>query len=290
MTALAEVTDALRSASDPHVWAARSVRETKAVCYLAARTRDVAMAVEAKAGAEAIHVRAMRERMPKDVQLLASTGVRLAERAIGLAIRAGQEAGEIRRQGDTRAVLPSPVDLAGTPELSDFYAMADDLSDDEFDEVLKAAIADQNTGRAHVLRKIDALRAGSPDHPEDWIPDPLDRSTEAAVRRRELVKEMAGRGLSSRQINQATGIGEPTIRRMAAEIGVEIAADRVVARTRRVDPARVAEDAVSGLDGIVTALELVNPADLTAGQRAELAEALAEPLKTLNRFARQIKE
>jgi hypothetical protein len=104
-------------------------------------------------------------------ELAAAEVVRRAERGgIGLAIRRGQEAGEIRTIDDTRAKGPATAgDPDGTPgdgkrspaeffsgakTRSDTYAMADGVSDDQFDGAIEEAKAEGNLSRANVVRML----------------------------------------------------------------------------------------------------------------------------------------
>lgn len=101
--------------------------------------------------------------------------VRRSERALGLSIRAGQERGEVARQyvtggpksdyarnGQTVRVDRSDDDTAMSPrqfvgtghQAVEVYAMTDEVADDEFDEALDRAQAEENVSRANVVRKV----------------------------------------------------------------------------------------------------------------------------------------
>lgn len=131
--------------------------------------------VEFKAKAAAIQEIAKQVRLGKDIQLDAAEFVRKAERGLGVAIREGQARGEIRRRGQTIAKAnqygellnkenstPGPTDFATTSELngpdgnSGMYAMADNVSDDQFEDALAEAREEGNLSRANVARKAKA--------------------------------------------------------------------------------------------------------------------------------------
>lgn len=99
--------------------------------------------------------------------------VRRAERGIGVAIRNGQEAGEIRGAGQGRItsrtdqvgdthLVAAPGDFVPYHELSGgggsdqagIYALTDDITDEQFEDALTEAKAEQNLSRANVVRKV----------------------------------------------------------------------------------------------------------------------------------------
>jgi hypothetical protein len=107
--------------------------------------------------------------LSKEIQLDAQEMVRRAEYALGKAIRKGQADGTVRRPHVT-AYRPgddvldqnivSPRDLIGTngQEISDTYAMADDIAPAEFDELVAEAKAEGNLSRANLARKANAFK------------------------------------------------------------------------------------------------------------------------------------
>lgn len=94
---------------------------------------------------------------------------RRAERGLGVAIRAGQAAGEIIKNGDiggtgkaepgTRSsdrddlVRPSDFFTSST-ERTGIYTMTDSVSDARFEEVLAEARVEGNVSRSNIVRKI----------------------------------------------------------------------------------------------------------------------------------------
>lgn len=114
-------------------------------------------------------------RVSKEIQQDAEVMVRRSERALGVAIREGQVRGEIetresaaakiaekreaRRRGDNdyanSIFVTSPsVFLSRGAATVETYAMADDVTDEQFEEVLTAARDEGNVSRANVVRKI----------------------------------------------------------------------------------------------------------------------------------------
>jgi len=133
--------------------------------------QDLPQIVEWKQKAAAIQEIAKQVRLGKDMQLDAAEFVRRAERGLGVAIREGQERGEIRKHYASRAQgqqgpLKSPMEFATKGELvgrdnggEGIYAMTDDVSDAQFEEALTEAREEGNLSRANVARKSKAKAA-----------------------------------------------------------------------------------------------------------------------------------
>jgi len=111
--------------------------------------------------------------------------VRRAEYALGKAIRAGQERGEILSRHNTRGGVPtpgvkgsasrtslnnvlddrkSPTEFAPLHELTGndrdgIYAMVDGVTEPEFDAAIDDAKAEGNLSRANVVRKIKGVKS-----------------------------------------------------------------------------------------------------------------------------------
>ena len=105
--------------------------------------------------------------LSKEIQLDAQEMVRRAERGVGQAVRKGQRDGEIATRGNRELyagphhrqsrdkTLSSPADyLPHGNDRAAAYAMADDVSDEQFDAALETAKEEQNLSRANVVRKV----------------------------------------------------------------------------------------------------------------------------------------
>lgn len=110
---------------------------------------------------------AKRLDLSKDLRLESDMQVRRWERALGTAIREGQERGEIKAKGGDYAscdvqdiaAKPSPSDFASKTELSNprgtgIYALTDNATDEQFEAALSEAKDDSNVSRANVVRKL----------------------------------------------------------------------------------------------------------------------------------------
>lgn len=168
----------IERSADPAVYVIAACERAKTWLAHALEHGGIEQIVELKSQAEAIRVYTMSKQLGHDAQLAAAEIVRRAERGIGLAIRKGQELGEIKRHGDNRHTLDGrdetiypkrPVgDFFTRPqERADTYAMTDGVSDERFETALTEAKAEGNLSRANVVRKV------RPEPPEGGGPVPL---------------------------------------------------------------------------------------------------------------------
>lgn len=123
----------------------------------------------------------------KDAVLNSQVLQRRAERGLGLAIRAGQEAGTVSnktRGGDRRSKsasdfeIQNPTDFAKRSELygtsrggieqTGIYALADNGTPDDFDNALDAAKEEGNVSRANVVRKLKRIDEDRRSPGVDW--------------------------------------------------------------------------------------------------------------------------
>jgi hypothetical protein len=293
-------------AADPAAFVVAACERAKAWLKQALEHSGVEQIAEIKSQAEAVRVYTAQKQLGKDAQLAAAEIVRRAERGIGLAIRRGQQNRQIRRRGDRcgradgngddNTVFPSktgPADYASPGELrgngAGIYHMTDDVSEEDFEEALATAKTEGDLSRANVVRKI-RRRRGHPPARGGQVPDPADRSPEAAAGRRELIGAFATSGMSSAQIGERLGIGEDRVRQLAREQGVSIRADAVLGRTRQPASARIVRETVHALEGLAMSVQLADPAGLDPAQAAACAASLSKSIRVLSKFVRQLKE
>ena len=112
----------------------------------------------------------------KDIVLDAQVQQRRWERALGVAIREGQERGLIATSGGDRRSNPSAQDLKSAPRPTDYagrhelhassgpgiYNITDNVTGLEFDTALDEAQAEGNVSRANVARKIKEAKGTAP--------------------------------------------------------------------------------------------------------------------------------
>ena len=230
--ALAADPAVIERAADPGEYVVQACRQALALLHDALEHGGIDQIAEIKSQAEAVRVYTVQKQLGVDAQLAAAEIVRRADRGIGIAVRRGQESGEIRKPNEnngprsdyTRSGKPVHVDpgndesrvspggknsssfYVGTGQSrADIYAMTDGVSDEEFEDVLAEAKAEQNLSRNNVVRKIRQRkarqeRAAASRDDGEQVPEPRDRSSAAAARRAELIGRWAGEGSTSRQI------------------------------------------------------------------------------------------
>src|SRR5262249_33685580 len=98
--ALAADPDVIERSADPAGFVVQACERAKAWLQEALDHGGIEQIAEIKSQAEAVRVYTAQRQLGKDAQLAAAEIVRRAERGIGLAIRRGQQNGEIARRGD----------------------------------------------------------------------------------------------------------------------------------------------------------------------------------------------
>ncbi len=299
---LAADREAIERSSDPAGFVVQACLRAKTWLQEALEHGQIEAIAEVKSQAEALRVYTTQRQLGKDAQLAAAEIVRRAERGIGLAIRRGQQTGQIARRGDRRSRgaagisagnrndryddhLDSPdVFFRHAEERADAYAMTDGVSDADFEDALSEARAQGNLSRANVVRKIRQSRSAPP-------PGPLGPGVQGAVQPpHDLIARHAAAGMSSRQIGDRLGIGAHQVRGIAREHGITIPADAVVGRTRRPDANRIVRHTTHALEGLAMSVALANPADLDPAEAAEWAASLTRSIRVLNRYVAKMRK
>ena len=297
--ALAADPDVIKRSADPAGFVVQACQRAKAWLRAALEHGEIEQIAEIKSRAEAVRVYTTQKQLGKDAQLAATEIVRRAERGIGLAIRRGQQTGEIAKRGD-RGSRGAPGVHGGNPgarrgehlespgsffqhadERADAYAMTDGVSDIDFDNALGEARAEGNLSRANVVRKIRQSRSTAP-------PGPGGQATGQPPG--ELIARHAAAGMSSEQIAGLLGITSHQAREAAREHGIDIPADAVAGRTRRPDANRIVRETAHALEGLVMSVALADPADLDPAQAAECAASLARSIRVLSQFLAQMRK
>jgi hypothetical protein len=292
--------------ADPAAFVMAACERANAWLREALEHGEIERIAELKCRADAIRAYTAQKQLGKDAELAAAEVVRRAERGIGVAIRRGQAAGEITRRGGhggnqhrraepgkTGSCTAKPTDYASDDELSGngagIYHLTDGVSDGDFDDALGDAKAERNLSRANVVRKIRQRHCG-PQAPGEAASGPGDTSPAPATRRRELIGEFAGRGMTSAQIGERLGTGADWVRAVAREHGIAIPADAVTGRARRPDSSRIVGQTADALEGLVMGLGLADPAGLDPAEAAEWAASMTRSLRVIGKFVRQMKE
>lgn len=225
--------------------------------------------------------------LSKEIQTDALEMVRRAEYALGKAIRAGQDRGDIARKNDPKpgggrnpaecsTISPGQFFTNGNRERTETYAMAEATST-EFDVAISDARAEDDLTRANVVRKIKGVKS--------------DVLSLTPIEKLIKVRELAPTGRTSDQIAKEIGASEDYVRRIAKRSGIEITADRVMNRSKRgIDSNNIVQETVTTLEGLVVGIGLVNFGDLDPSRAENWAVSLTESIRALNRLTKQIKE
>ena len=139
------------------------------------------------------------------------------------------------------------------------------------------------------LRRTHAIEKSTQDPERDELVLPPE-ALSSQERRIKLV-QMAGEGYSSRQIAKVLAYSDATVvRRIAKDMGVKITADAVVGKSKKHNSTRIVAETVSGLEGTVMALDLVDYEDLELESRKYWLESINSSLQSLTKFRNTLKE
>lgn len=121
-----------------------------------------------------------QKKLSEEIQLDAVEMVRRSERALGVAIRQGQAAGEVRSRGegggdpeyvdplrDSKRMSPGAFFKHGT-DANQTYAVTDNVTDEQFDSALESAKDEGNLSRANVVRKVAELSTYRDQQADKW--------------------------------------------------------------------------------------------------------------------------
>jgi hypothetical protein len=300
----------IERSADPAGFVVAACERARAWLREALEQGEIGQLAEARSQAEAVRVYTMQKQLGRDAQMAATEIVRRAERGIGVAIRRGQAAGEIRGRGghggcgggngaDNTISRPGPADYASVTELrgngAGIYHLTDGVSEEAFERALAAAKDEENLSRANLVRKIREHRAPASgpavagDKPAPPAPRENGRAELPPGDRGELIAGLAGHGMTSRQIAAQLGVSEQRVRQIARAHQITIRADAVAGR-RRLDSTRIAREAVHALEGLAMSVQLADMAEIDPALVPEWTTSLARSLLALGRFARQLKE
>ena len=300
--------DVIERSADPAGFVVQACQRAKAWLREALEHGEIEQIAEIKSQAEAVRVYTAQKQLGKDAQLAAAEIVRRAERGIGVAIRRGQQNGEIARRGDRGGRGAAGV-YGGNPgarrgehlgssgsffrhddERADAYAMTDGVSDTDFEDAIGEAKAEGNLSRANVVRKIRQQRR-HPARPGRARPGPGGQVTRGggapprADRRARRPRDVVAARSASGSASAMTGCG-----RLPASTASTIRADAVLGRARRLDSNRIVRETAHALEGLVMGVELADPAGLDPAEAAEWAASMTRSIRVLSKFVRQMKE
>lgn len=247
--------------------------------------------VETRARLRSIEDFARNFELSKDIQRDAGEMVRRSEYELAQAIRAGQASGAIARQGQSRS-FRTDLHLGDTEvkkRIDDIVPYSEwqsggaapgiaalaDVDRDDFEDAVTAARAEGNTSRSNVVRKIKAKTSPS-----------MTREGRAAE-----MADLADQGYTSRQIAERLGIGFKATREIARDFDIDVPADRVVGKQRRIDHTQVVDSTVTDLENTAEFIEAhVDLSQVDFTEADEWVSSLTNSIRVLKRFVKQIQE
>lgn len=108
--------------------------------------------------------------------------------------------------------------------------------------------------------------------------------------RRENIRLLAAEGHSARQIAVTLGIAEESCRMIARAEGIDIPAERIVGKRRRVDPVRVLDKMALDAEGLTADLNIIDFHSLPADRFPYWIDAFTSARKSLGSFIRQLQK
>lgn len=109
----------------------------------------------------------------------------------------------------------------------------------------------------------------------------------------EQIRELSTSSLTASQIAAEVGLTEPTVRTYAKEAGITIHADKVMGKSRRLDPNRVLQATVERVAYDIrsdSALAAIDLADLDPGRLEGWISSLADSITSLTTLKKRLKE
>lgn len=137
-------------------------------------------------------------------------------------------------------------------------------------------------GEVLVITRVGDILTFDYEGPASEPPPPPETRAERDTR----IAEMAAAGHSAGQIAAAVGVSEDHVRNRTSEMGIDLR--KGIATTRRVDPNRIVEEAASTLDGLVSALALVDMSGLDQTRAGAWASSIRDSMKGITRFLREM--
>lgn len=117
-----------------------------------------------------------------------------------------------------------------------------------------------------------------------------DTSKAGIAKRKQDVRDMAGRGYTTRQIASALHITEESVGTIATKESIYIHADRVVGKTKRHDSTRIVEQMVMDAENLTADVNLIDFASLDRASIARWLDSLTASQKSLVAFIKRLKE
>lgn len=118
----------------------------------------------------------------------------------------------------------------------------------------------------------------------------MDKSRTGVQQRREQMREMAAGGYNSTQIASTLGITEQGCRTTMRKDGIDVPADRVIGKSRRLDPNRIVGQIAMDADNLTINAGLIDFAGLDRSRLGEWVIAMKLAHKAFGAFIRRLEQ
>lgn len=227
--------------------------------------------------------------------------------ALGMAIEEMEKPAARERQGTRTDIGHSAQEGGKFQESREIAAEAVGLSRGTYARIKEALVTAEDEDEDEDVRQVardvvEQIDAGEPVAPQvariratrsvtaEVIPFRRNGTSEENAAKWAHIRELADQGRTSDQIAAEIGMTEESVRAGARRLDIDIRADRVIGKRRRINPLDVLEKTVLGLEVNATSLALVDYEDVTPEQAYEWLERLAEPLRVIRKMQTQLKE
>lgn len=135
-----------------------------------------------------------------------------------------------------------------------------------------------------------ALQSGSVTRIAREAKEAREQTRRPEAERVEQIRAMAERGHTAVQIARSIGIGEERVRELSNRNGVEITAEKVMGKVRRLDSNRIVSQTVLQVAGIGGLFKQIDYAALNRDDLGEWVSSLSESINALTRLRNKLKE
>jgi hypothetical protein len=260
---------------DAEIMAATMLDKVRRWAPLAIQAGDFYGAAAVRGKVSPITGSLYRRKLSKTSILDAQEAHRITDRVLAITIRAGQEAGLIRLQGDSRSRKVSVDKLVGGRDRAGIYRYGE-VTLEEFEAALRKARAAGSLSQESVVGYLG-----------------LGTLTEAQEKQRARIEELASEGYTSRQIGSDLDIAPSRVTALARRYGLVIHGDVVSRRTHRLDPARIISEIIPIVDGAGSSADQLDAGDISKidpEQAKEWARQLGRALAPVAALQRSLRD
>lgn len=104
------------------------------------------------------------------------------------------------------------------------------------------------------------------------------------------IRERAPRGMTAQQIAKEIGTSEERVRDLAREHNIDLPAERVMAKTRRLNHTKFVRVAVEQIATAVDGLDVFDPGQVDWSDQEDWVASLTSSVRALNRFVNQVRK